>query len=316
MNPPNQNQVTPQIKRIQLSANDKVNFEEVSGQSILLKNTFSVSHSAISSLMDQAVNNSLEYLKRKQMGQKLGLYEENNLFKALLEIQKELELPVFPHKIECYDISHLQGTFVYGSMVVFVEAKPAKKLYRLFKTKQQNNDFENLKEVIKRRLERFLKHSLLGDDSWNIPELIVIDGGKGQLSSVMEVINEYRNKPEFAEAIKNVVVCALAKKEELVFLPDSVDPIRFTGIPKFLLERLRDETHRFGIKNNRNARAKLANKTELETIEGLGGVTARKLLVEFGSVTNLVTQLQDNLPYVTEFAGESVVNKLKKYFGV
>jgi excinuclease ABC subunit C len=315
MNPPKLNQVTPAIKRIQLTANDKESFEEISGQSILLKNTFGTSQSAISSLMDQAVHNAVEYLKRKQMGQKLGLYEENNLFKALLEIQKELNIPVFPHKIECYDISHLQGTFVYGSMVVFVEGKPAKKFYRLFKTKQQNNDFENLKEVIKRRLERYVKHTELGDDSWRIPDLVVIDGGRGQLSSVMEVISEYRSKPEFTEALKHLVICSLAKKEELVFLPESSEPIKFSGIPRFLLERLRDETHRFGIKNNRNARAKLAHKTELETIEGLGEITARKLLVEFGSVTNLVTQLQDNLPYVIEVAGESVVQKLKAYFG-
>jgi excinuclease ABC subunit C len=306
----------PVIKRIQLTANDKESFEEISGQSILLKNTFGASQSAISSLMDQAVHNAVEYLKRKQMGQKLGLYEENNLFKALLEIQKELNIPVFPHKIECYDISHLQGTFVYGSMVVFVEGKPAKKFYRLFKTKQQNNDFENLKEVIKRRLERYLKHLELGDDNWRIPDLIVIDGGRGQLSSVMEVISEYRSKPEFAEALKQLVICSLAKKEELVFLPESSEPIQFSGIPRFLLERLRDETHRFGIKNNRNARAKLAHKTELETIEGLGEITVRKLLVEFGSVTNLVTQLQDNLPYVIEVAGESVAQKLKAYFGI
>jgi excinuclease ABC subunit C len=316
MNPPKPNQVMPVIKRIQLTANDKENFEEISGQSILLKNTFGASQSAISSLMDQAVHNAVEYLKRKQMGQKLGLYEENNLFKALLEIQKELNIPVFPHKIECYDISHLQGTFVYGSMVVFVEGKPAKKFYRLFKTKQQNNDFENLKEVIKRRLERYLKHLELGDDNWRIPDLIVIDGGRGQLSSVMEVISEYRSKPEFAEALKQLVICSLAKKEELVFLPESSEPIQFSGIPRFLLERLRDETHRFGIKNNRNARAKLAHKTELETIEGLGEITVRKLLVEFGSVTNLVTQLQDNLPYVIEVAGESVAQKLKAYFGI
>jgi excinuclease ABC subunit C len=304
------------LKRLPITSEDKESMELVSGQHILLKNTFDQSGSAIGNLMDQAVQNALEYLTRRKLGQKLGLYEENNLYKALLELQKTLSIPNFPHRIECYDISHLQGTYVYGSMVVFVEGKPAKKLYRLFKTKQQNNDFENLAEVIQRRLERYLKHSVDETNLWQIPDLIVIDGGRGQLSSVMAVIETYRAKPEYSKALQNLILCSLAKKEELVFVPGSEVPIIFSGLPRFLLERLRDETHRFGIKNNRNARTKEASKSVLEDIPGVGKITAQKLLVEFGSVENLITQLWDNYTYVVEQAGEATALVLSKHFGV
>lgn len=303
------------LERLSVNTEQKDNLELLSGQSILLRNTFTASSDAITTLMDQAKQNALEYLNRRKLGQKLGIFEENNLHKALLEIQQKLEVPNFPHRVECYDISHLQGKFVYGSMVVFQEGKPAKKLYRLFKTKEQNNDYENLSEVIRRRLERYLRHELDEVNLWRLPELIVIDGGKGQLSAVMEVINAYLQKPEFL-ALKTVRVCALAKKEELIYVPETMTEIRFVGLPKFMLQRLRDETHRFGIKNNRNARAKMASTTVLSEIEGIGPVTANKLLKEFGSTQNIIDTLWDNYTYMIEFAGERNTVKLAVYFGV
>lgn len=303
------------LKRIQLTSEQKENLETISGQNLLLKNTFTASHQAVASLMEQAVVNATEYLKRKKLGQRLNLYEENNIQKALRVLQKELQVSSLPQRMECYDISHLQGKFVYGSMVVFIGGKPAKKLYRLFKTREQNNDFENLQEVIRRRLERFLKHKNDPKSTWNLPQLMVIDGGKGQLSSVMEIVNKYKNGEDTQDFL-GLRVVSLAKQEELVFVPEDSAPIRFDGLPKFLLQRMRDETHRFGIKSNRNARLKTAHKTTLEEIEGVGAVTAKRLLTEFGSVENLVNQLWDNQSYVLEFAGKSVTDKLVRFFGI
>lgn len=303
------------LKRVQLSSDQKDALELVSGQEILLKNTFQLSHDGIGKLMDQAKENALEYLKRKRLGHSLNIYEENNLHKALLEIAEGVGMAEFPQRIECYDISHLQGKFVYGSMVVFLNGKPAKKFYRLFKTHEKNNDYENLADIIRRRLERFFTHSLEAESSWKLPELMVIDGGKGQLGAVRSVLDEYRGRPGY-EQLKNITLCALAKQEELVFVSDREDPIRFSGLSKFLLQRLRDETHRFGITNNRKARLKTAHKTELSDIPGLGSVTAKKLLTEFGSVANVSTQLVENYAYVEEFVGKSIASKLAKYFGI
>lgn len=303
------------LKRIQITSEQKENLEAISGQNLLLKNTFSNSQEAVTSLMDQAVLNAAEYLKRKRLGQRLNLYEENNIQKALRILQAELNIPSLPQRMECYDISHLQGTYVYGSMVVFIGGKPAKKLYRLFKTKEQNNDFENLKEVIRRRIERFLKHKDEISSTWSLPQLMVIDGGKGQLSSVMEVVNEYQNG-ENQVLFSGMQVVALAKQEELVFLPQSSIPLRFEGLPRFLLQRLRDETHRFGIKNNRNARLKAAHTTKLESIQGVGKLTAQRLLKEFGSVENLTLQLSDNYLYVEEIVGSALARKLCDFFAV
>jgi excinuclease ABC subunit C len=310
------------LKKILLTPEQKEVLELLTGKKIMLRNTFVQSSDAIEKLLEQGKQNSLEYLNRKKLGHKLDLYEENNLHSGMLDIQKKLGLAKFPRRIECFDISHLAGTFVYGSMVVFIDGKPTKKYYRLFKCKEQNNDFQNLFEVLERRFKRALEEVKVGGEKWSLPDLIIIDGGKGQLSSVEKAWLHFKEVFSQQKVEFSTEICSLAKGEERVFLPFEKDielaanGVLFENYAKFLIQRIRDETHRFGITNNRKARLKLANKTKLTDIDGVGDVTAKKLLVEFGSVENLVNNLWENQQFVLEMVGESTVSKLKEYFNV
>jgi excinuclease ABC subunit C len=302
--------------------------QELSGQRLFVKSGEGVtSHpDIVKSLQNQAVKNAVEYLERKRRGHALSIHEENNLQSALRDLQRLLSLDAFPRKIECFDISHLSGTFVYGSMVTFIDGKPAKKYYRLFKTKERNDDFANLAEVLGRRFARALQTDtspgVLG--AWQLPQLIIIDGGKGQLSSVHKIYEQYI--PQFLAVGKSfdVQLCALAKGEERLFLPvDSSEPderssegILCSGFTKFLIQRIRDETHRFGITNNRNARLRTIRHSELDTIPGVGQVTKQKLLMTFGSVAQVANALWDTPLQVQDLVGESTYKKLKKHFGI
>lgn len=311
------------LTRAKIDQNQKDLWEELTGKKLYIRNSFDQNQSEISSLLEQGQQNALVYLQRNRLGQSLNLFEENNLFTTIVELQKKLSLQKIPRKIECYDISHLSGKFVYGSMVTFIDGKPAKKFYKLFKCKEQNNDFENHKEVLKRRFERALgeaQKSLEIPNSkktgWELPDLIIVDGGKGQLSGDLEIVEKYQQI--FSEKKLNfkVELCALAKREEEVFLPYRQDSIILENQTKFLVQRIRDEAHRFAITNNRNSRLKTAAKSQLDDVLGVGPKTKQKLLEVFGSVQNLTDNLFNNSELVYEVAGKSTTNKLKKHFGV
>lgn len=303
------------LKKINLNLEQKLTLEDISGQNIYIKNIFNANSDAVDKLLKQGIENAQEYLARKKMGQRMDMYEENNIYKALVDLQTTLDLDRLPVRIECYDISHLSGKFVYGSMTSFLNGKSVKKWYRLFKTKERNNDFENLKEVLSRRFQRGLDNDDQ-ESGWSLPDLIIIDGGKGQLSSVFRVWNYYRDL--FAEYNKEfkVEICALAKSEERVYRPEDNLGVLFDGFTKFLIQRIRDETHRFGITNNRKARLRQASKTKLEEVDGVGHITAKKLLLEFESVNNLIEKLWDDEESVVKLVGPAVTNKLKKHFGI
>jgi excinuclease ABC subunit C len=301
---------------------DKSILEHNYGIRLFFKNTFQKNRDKLTELMDMNKQNAIIYLQRNELGQKLNLFEENNLFQGLAEIQKKLNLTKIPRRIECYDISHLSGKFVYGSMVVFIDARPSKRDYRLFKTKEQNNDYENHKDVLRRRFERCLKWLKenpgaldLSKNPWRLPDLIIVDGGKGQLSADFEVLEEYK-KIFFDQGFEfNVDICALAKKLEEVFVPDKMEPYIFLpGNAHFMIQRVRDEAHRFAITNNRNARLKSMIVSELDEIPGVGEKTKQKLLQVFGSKENIVKNLSLNQELVMETVGESVTEKLKKQF--
>lgn len=313
----------PSLKKVIIDQYQKSVWEELISKKIYIRNSFDQNKTEIDDLLGQGQQNALVYLQRNKLGQSLNIFEENNLFVAIVELQKKLALAKIPRRIECYDISHLSGKFVYGSMVTFIDGKPAKKFYRLFKCKDQNNDFENHKKVLQRRFEKFLKelqNSNLSQNSqlegWKLPDLIIVDGGKGQLSSDLEVIKKYKkifleNELEF-----EVEICALAKKEEELFLPDQSNSIILENQTRFLIQRIRDEAHRFAITNNRNSRLKTAVKSELDNISGIGPKTKQKLLQVFGSVQNLADSLFNNTELVYEVVGKSTTKKLKKHFGV
>ncbi len=184
----------------------------------------------------------LEQIKLKELAQIQNDYNEVGSW-----IQDKLNLPTFPNVIECYDISHTQGTNTVASRVVFQDGQPKKSKYRKYKIKTlqrgEVDDFKSMKEVLTRRLKRIAQ----GQDK--APDLFIIDGGKGQLSSVMEIVEEFGLK-------LNVV--SLAKREEEVFLPNQSEPVIFprTSPALYLFQRIRDEAHRFAITFHKSLRAK------------------------------------------------------------
>ena len=200
----------------------------------------------LSSLAQKNVQNLFETARIKKMASIRDDFNEVGKY-----LQEKLKLNNFPHRIECYDISHIQGTNTVASMVVFYNGLSKKSDYRKFKIKSTEgkpDDFLSMKEVLTRRLSR------LGEKKWEKPDLIIIDGGKGQLSSVMEVVNEM--------GVEGIDIVSLAKREEEVFLPNKSRPIRIPidSNAMFLIQRIRDEAHRFAITYHRDLRSKAAIK--------------------------------------------------------
>ena len=162
-------------------------------------------------------------------------------------LKEKLKLNNFPYRMECYDISHIQGTNTVASMVTFINGIPKKSEYKKFKIKSTEgkpDDFLSMKEVLTRRLTH------LGEKGWDKPDLIIIDGGKGQLSSVMQIVQELK--------IDNIDFVSLAKRQEEVFLPNKSKSILLPreSSALFLIQRIRDEAHRFAITYHRNLRSK------------------------------------------------------------
>ncbi|SHF42217.1 Excinuclease ABC subunit C [Fodinibius roseus] len=197
---------------------------------------------------------------------------------SVKELKEQLDLDRLPRRIECFDNSNLQGSDPVASMVCFVDARTRKSGYKRFniKTVEGPDDFASMKEVLSRRYKRVMK------EKQQIPDLIVVDGGKGQLSSAVEALREIGFYGECE-------IIGLAKRLEEVFVPGKSQPIM---IPKKssalkLLQRVRDEAHRFAISFHRNKRSKRTIKTELTEIKGIGEKTAQKLLSNFGSVESV-----------------------------
>lgn len=201
--------------------------------------------------------------------------KDQALPRGVASLQKDLRLESAPRKIECFDNSHMQGTDYVSSMVVFLDGKPKKSAYRTYKIQSfvGNDDFAAMREVIKRRYNRAV------EEQQELPDLIVIDGGKGQLSAAVEILQSI-------EQTKQIPVIGLAKRLEEIFFPHQSEslllPRTSTGLR--LLQNLRDEAHRFAITFHRKLRDKRTLQTELTTIPGIGPKTAEKLLVHFGSV--------------------------------
>jgi excinuclease ABC subunit C len=198
---------------------------------------------------------------------------------AMFELQERLDLPNLPYRIECYDISNTQGTESVGAMVVFEGGQPKKSDYRKFKIKtvEGPNDFASIQEMLRRRLQRGIE----GDARFgDMPDLIVIDGGKGQLSAAMEV------ERDLGVEIPTV---GLAKQFEEVFKPGRSESVLLPRNSQalFLLQRIRDEAHRFGLTYHRNLRGKRQSRSALDEIPGIGDKRRRALLKHFGSVDRM-----------------------------
>ncbi len=250
------------------------------------------------SLTKMCKENAILQLKEIQL-QKMK--KEGRVPYELAALQRDLRLNVLPKKIECFDISNLQGTDSVASMVVFEDGKPKKSLYRKFiiKEVQGPDDFSSMREVIKRRYSRLLEENSI------LPDLIMVDGGKGQLSSAVEILNEL--------GFKKYNIIGLAKRLEEVFFPQQSDP---ASIPKTssglkLLQQVRDEAHRFAITFHRNRRSKRTIQSELTGIKGIGSSTAQKLLKELGSLSEVK---QSNYEKLVEIIGRQKAGILIKYF--
>ncbi len=220
---------------------------------------------------------------------------------SLVALQRDLRLPSLPRRIECFDISNIQETDTVASMVVFMDGKPKKSEYRKFKihSVEGQNDFASMQEVVKRRYERLLR------ENDEIPNLIMVDGGKGQLSSAVEVLGSL--------GLNTLPILGLAKKLEEVFLPHQSEPIQLprTSSGLRLLQQIRDEAHRFAITYHRVVRSKRILQTELDLIKGVGKKRAGELLEAFGSVQGVKFATEEQL---AEIVGEAVGKKILEYF--
>ncbi len=207
------------------------------------------------------------------------LSDEMKITAALTELSEALELPRMPRRIECFDISNIQGSNPVASMVVFVDGRPAKKEYRKFsiKTVDGPNDFASMREVITRRFRR-AKEAEEEDAKWaDLPDLVIVDGGKGQLSSAVSAL---------AAIDMQVSICGLAKENEELFLPGRSESILLTRDSQalFLVQRIRDEAHRFAVTFHRAKRSKAALQSGLDLVPGVGPARRKALIKAFGSV--------------------------------
>ncbi|MGA8576040.1 MAG: excinuclease ABC subunit UvrC [Candidatus Cybelea sp.] len=216
--------------------------------------------------------------------------QETAQARSLTDLADALELPEPPHRIECYDVSNIQGTNPVASMVVFVEGRAKKSEYRKFKIQYDRgpNDFAMMQETLRRRL-RYLRHEtdrtetplereLARKEKFNKkPDLLLIDGGKGQLSAVVEVLEELD--------MTGLLVAGLAKEHEWLYLPNQSEPIVLpANSPALhLIQRIRDEAHRFAVTYHRQRRAKSMTRSALDALAGVGPVRKKRLLTAFGS---------------------------------
>jgi excinuclease ABC subunit C len=221
--------------------------------------------------------------------------------RSVQALQRDLRLEKTPRRIECFDISHLQGSETVASMVSFLDGKPRKSEYRKYniKTVEGVDDFASMREVVRRRYSR------LQGEGTPLPDLIVVDGGKGQLSSAVEALWQLK--------IENQLIIGLAKRLEEVFVPGESLPLT---IPKtssgiHLLQRIRDEAHRFAITFHREKRSKATLQTELEQIEGIGPKRAMDMLEKLGSV-KAVREADDK--ELAEIIGWTAAKSVYAYF--
>ena len=230
--------------------------------------------------------------------------DEGRIPRSVQALERDLRLPRTPRRIECFDISHLGGTGTVASCVVFEDGKPKKSEYRTYKIRTvehgRPDDFQSMREVIRRRYRKTLEEN----GPW--PDLVVIDGGKGQLSSAVEALKAVDVYGKFP-------VVGLAKRLEEVFFPGDSQSVMIprTSSALRLLQRVRDEAHRFAVTAQRKQRTLSTIRTELLEIEGVGAKTARKLLETFGSVKRVEAATEEAL---AEVVGPSLASRIHGYF--
>ena len=259
--------------------------------------------------MDLANDNARETLEMLRVK---WLADKGKTGAALEELRDELDLPRVPRRIECYDISHTQGTNQVASMVVFIDGHPRPSEYRRFKIKHGdgNNDVESMAEVLRRRFKRAVAareadgEGAAENAKWaELPDLLLIDGGKPQLGAALDVLRDL--------GLGDVPAAGLAKENEELFVSDASEPaiLPRTSQALYLVQRIRDEAHRFAITFHRQVRQKTSIRSALDEIPGIGPTRKQALIKKFGSVRGIREASVEELsgtPGITRAVAERV----------
>jgi len=275
-------------------------------------------------LVQMAAENAAETLQALRTQWQADTHKQEQ---ALAELQSSLALSVPPNRIECYDISHLQGVATVGAMVVFSQGVPDKKLYRKFNIAPQGrfadstsigapDDFASMEEVLTRRFKRWRSAQEIAanepgpklDPSFAfLPDLIIIDGGKGQLGRAVKVLGEF-------DLTGKIQVVGLAKREEEIFFPNKTDSLMLPRHSQalYLVQRIRDEAHRFGITAHRKRRTKIGMASQLDSIPGIGPAKRKALLKHFGDLDKIRMATPDELTAVQGIT-ESLALSIKSH---
>ena len=252
-------------------------------------------------ILDLSIRNA-KYYRMEQFKQVKIVDPDRHANRIMAQMKSDLRLSEEPRHIECFDNSNIQGTNPVAACVVFKDGKPSKKDYRHFniKTVEGPDDFASMEEVVYRRYKRLL------DEEQSLPQLIIIDGGKGQLSSALKSLDalNLRNK---------IAIIGIAKRLEELFYPDDPIPLYLDKKSETLkiIQQLRNEAHRFGIEHHRNRRSKNALSTELEAIPGIGEQTVVALMKQFKSVKRISEAKKEDLEKVV---GSSRAKKIRDYY--
>ncbi len=241
-------------------------------------------------LVQMAAENAAETLSALRAQWQADTHKQEQ---ALAELQSALQLPAPPNRIECYDISNTQGTAIIGAMVVFEQGVPAKSLYRRFNIESvvgAPDDFASMEEMLTRRFRRWKASQETVDQPGSkpdasfsfLPDLVIIDGGKGQLGRAVGVLEKF-------DLLGKVPVVGLAKQQEEIFFPNKSESLMLPRHSQalYLVQRIRDEAHRYGITAHRRKRAKLGMASQLDAIPGIGPTRRKALLKHFGSVDKI-----------------------------
>lgn len=252
-------------------------------------------------ILELSVRNA-KYYRMEQMKQMQIVDPERHTTRIMAQMQKDLRLPNEPRHIECFDNSNIQGSHPVAACVVFRDGKPAKKDYRHFNIKSVEgpNDFASMEEVVYRRYKRMI------EENQPLPQLIIIDGGKGQLSSALKSLDELGLRGKIA-------IIGIAKRLEELFYPDDPVPLYLDKKSETLkiIQQLRNEAHRFGITFHRNKRSKSALQTSMETIPGIGEKTMLTLITHFKSVKRLKLATTEEISAVV---GLSKAKKITDFY--
>ena len=244
-------------------------------------------------LLELAVQSARDSLEQERVR---WMADREKSREALDHLASALGLEGPPRRIECFDVSHVQGTSVVASMVVFEEGRPAKQFYRRFRSKldERNDDFANMRDVLRRRFRRVSPAAATeqGMPAWPEPDLVILDGGKGQLAVGQQVLAETGRL--------DIPIVALAKEREELFLPDRADPVVLEARSQamFLVQRIRDEAHRFAVTYHQKIRERRAVRSILDEVPGVGPARKRALLRKFGSVKGMRGATADELAQV------------------